>query len=146
MKATAIASQRLQPAHSPSIGPARAVIIMGPKNMIDMASASCNVRSAKKLNTVAPTRNMPRSSCSGRLFTRNVAMLVQLRSRIRARIACSTNRIHDTNCGDIPDVTRYFALVSRQAKARPLPSSSQMAAGGVAASVSCRDWVNGSDA
>ena len=69
------ASQRRQPAHSPSSGPASAVITIGAKKKIDVVSASCSVCSAMKLKMVEPNRNRPRSICAGKLTTRNIAGL-----------------------------------------------------------------------
>lgn len=70
MKATTIAAQRRQPAHSPSSGPASAVMTIGAKKKIDTVSASCSVRSARKLKIVVENSMTPRTICAGSLPVR----------------------------------------------------------------------------
>jgi hypothetical protein len=57
-------------------------MIIGAKKKIDMVCASCSVSSARKLNSVDPTRNRPRSTCRAMLRERNTAGLSQIRNRI----------------------------------------------------------------
>ena len=133
-KPTITASQRRHPAHSPSRGPASAVMTIGEKNMIDMVSASCSVCNARKLKNVDPNRKPPRRICKGRLRTRNIDRLAHPLKSTSTRSACIANRTQATNGAGKPDSTRYFALVSRQENRTPPLRIRRIADDGVAVS------------
>ena len=63
-KPKAIADQRRQPIHSPSIGPDAMATMNGKVKMIDSASSSCSQRSARKLRMVEATSSSERMICS----------------------------------------------------------------------------------
>jgi hypothetical protein len=64
MKPTAIAAQRRQRTHSPSIGPESAATKNGVENTSAMASSSWRKRSAAKLHSVEPSSSIERPICS----------------------------------------------------------------------------------
>ncbi len=134
IRPTRIAIQRRQPAHSPSSGPASAVISIGEKNEIDCVWASCRVSRAKKLKIVEPNRKALRSTWRGRLLARIMRGLRQGRKKASTRTTWPTKRAHETNTALMPPTTRYLALVSRQEKARPAAMTSRIAEPGVALS------------
>ncbi len=125
-KPTDTAIQRRQPAHSPSIGPASAVITIGAKKKIDIVSASCSVSSARKLNMVEPNRKTPRTTCRGRLRDRGTcAGLFQPRNSTSTSTTWTAKRIHETNGARHARRTRYLALVSRKENRSPAPNDQQ---------------------
>ena len=134
-KPTMMAAQRLRPAHSPRIGPDKAVTSMGEARKIVAVSASCRCWSAAKLNAVDTGKRIPRNTCKPHWLTENTS-----RGRLQARLisrkttAWVVNRAQTTKIGTRPASTRYFAVVSINPNNRKVPSAMRIATGGMPSS------------
>ena len=133
-KPTPTASQRRQPAHSPSIGPASAVMTMGLAKLIDTVSASCSVCNAAKLKIVEPNMKTARRICIQMLCGTSRSGRRQALNSTSTSTAWTAKRTQVTKGAARPEVTRCLALVSRKEKTRPEANISRIAEVGVAVS------------